>query len=647
MPGPSKVIVVAPGSGSDARAARQIRLGFAREGLPAEVTEAPAGRDDAGLIVVAGTGAGALERVRAARHLLDERAADTTLLFVGQGVTHGEVREAGADEAVLLPAYLRDVVTLGRLLRGVPASQRAHLVGSLAETTGVYTLVRALCALGRSVVLTLMRGLRRGEVRFYDGEVTSAQVGLIHGQAALHQLLLWTDARFEVEHEEVVRRQQIPLSPEELFADAERFLEGVRDASGQLSPSMVLEQDVPKLHALGDKIPAEVMSVLRMFDGYRVLADVLEDSPYRVFETLRVTQRALDVGLLRIIEAQRPRATWRAVLAIEEWLVGADRDAVLERTRASVVDTGPAPRASEPRGKGSRRKRKKRRANTPLPRPEVLAAAAAPPDIDWGALVPRQIGAEVGAVSGAVPAAMRSGEIELPAREPPREKLETLMDTAQRGRIFPAELGLEPKVVLDEEAPDARGESRGESRDDDRTTPFVREDLEAHAPESIDDEPSDGVVRPIATAETAPLRPPPRELPVDDRPEAQAGEIASAPPPPPESAAAPDEPSVLVADLATAHAAAMAAVPAQLDAPPSTDLAEPADELAISGVRRDAVAAVTAAFTEVEEAFFRAGTEKGAAAHTAPVEKFEDLDEGYQPLGFWDRLRGKTSAKKP
>ena len=41
----------------------------------------------------------------------------------------------------------------------------------------------------------------------------------------MHQLLLWTEARFEYQREDVVRRQQIPMSHDELFADAERFLE--------------------------------------------------------------------------------------------------------------------------------------------------------------------------------------------------------------------------------------------------------------------------------------------------------------------------------------------------------------------------------------------------------------------------------------
>ena len=50
-------------------------------------------------------------------------------------------------------------------------------------------------------------------------------------------------------------------------------------------------------------------------------------------------------------------------------------------------------------------------------------------------------------------------------------------------------------------------------------------------------------------------------------------------------------------------------------------------------VRRD-----TEVFSDVEEAFFRAGHEKEPAA-----ESFDDLDEGYRRVGFWDRVRGKPS----
>ena len=456
MTGPSKVIVLDP----DVRSGRQIQLGFQREGVPAEIATVTGDTfqlptDGTGLVVVGGVDRNAVELVRKARAALQASHADAPIVFAGRGVARKELETAGADEIVQHPAYLRDVVTIGRLLVGQPATHRTHLVGNLSEITGVLTLVRALSALGRSAVLTLIRGLRRGEVRFFEGEVTSAQVGLIHGQAAFHQLLLWTDARFDFHHEDIVRRQQIPLASEELFADAERFLAGVRDSSGSLSPSMVLEQDVARIQQLGKQIPTEVHGVLRMFDGHRVLADVLEDSPYRVFETLRVAQRAVDVGLLRKATGPRPKATWRAVLAIEEWLVGAEtkEDVV---ARGAVDNTVPVAKNETGKSKKfNRRQRKKRRANTPLPVPTTTAPPPMPAkaaDIDWGALVPRSVGAEVGPLAGIVPAAQRSGEIVLPAapsRDEPREKLESLMDTRERDRIFPSDLG-EPTVVFDE-----------------------------------------------------------------------------------------------------------------------------------------------------------------------------------------------------
>ena len=438
----------------DVRASRQVQLGFAREGLdtivpaiPTDLASLQLGLAHGELPALALVGGGEAEGVglvKRARELLIAGKADVPIVCTGRGA-RAELFAAGADAVLSPPVYLRDVVTISRILSGVPSGRRDHLVGSLVETTGVYTLVRALCALGRSAVLTLIRGLRRGEIRFYRGEVTSAQVGLIHGQAAFHQLLLWTDARFDFSYEDIVRRAQIPMTTEELLKDAERFLEGVRESAELLSPSMVLEQDQQRVQGLGKQIPTEVYGVLRMFDGHRVLADILEDSPYRVFETLRVAQKALEIGLLRPSAERRPKASWRAVLAIEEWLVGSEtREAVVERT--SVFDSGPVARQGKPKFKKGKRNKRTRTppmgaptvAATPFAKPSAERAAA---EIDWVSLVPRSIGAEVGQLAGVVPAAAQHGEINVASRDKAREKLEALMDTGKRDRIFPTELG--------------------------------------------------------------------------------------------------------------------------------------------------------------------------------------------------------------
>ncbi len=175
------------------------------------------------------------------------------------------------------------------------------------------------------------------------------------------------------------------------------------------------------------------------------------------------------------------------------------------------------------------------------------------------------------------------------------------------------------------------------------------------APTEIDDEPSDGIVRHIPTVETAPQKrpPPPKAEVPDDRPGDRTGEITAArkkhSSTPPQNV----EPSILIedavattaADLAAAHVA-VAAV-AQVPAATTVDLAGSSVETAVGEVRKDAAEA----FSDVEEAFFRQGSEKEKVASfqmTGPVETFDDLDEDYQPVGFWDRLRGKKDkpAKK-
>src|SRR5690606_12145204 len=103
------------------------------------------------------------------------------------------------------------------------------------------------------------------------------------------------------------------------------------------------------------------------------------------------------------------------------------------------------------RSKSSRRKRKKRRANTPVP---AAPAAAAPKteketkketEIDWGSLVPRVAGAEVGPLACVVPASHASGEINLP----PPELLEESADAPSRDGTAPAEVA---SIVWDEAA---------------------------------------------------------------------------------------------------------------------------------------------------------------------------------------------------
>src|SRR6185437_11736221 len=109
-------------------------------------------------------------------------------------------------------------------------------------------------------------------------------------------------------------------------------------------------------------------------------------------------------------------------------------------------------------------------------------------------------------------------------------------------------------------------------------------------------------------------------------------------------------PSILIEDLAAAHAAAATAVTAAAGKPaPRKREPTPPPHAAhgdVARVRADAakVAGHATHFTDDEEAFFQQGHEElaGADAH----ETFTDLDEGYEPQTFWERLTGKKPVKK-
>ena len=173
------------------------------------------------------------------------------------------------------------------------------------------------------------------------------------------------------------------------------------------------------------------------------------------------------------------------------------------------------------------------------------------------------------------------------------------------------------------------------------------------APVATEDEPSDGVIRAmIATIDTAKLARQRQERPAPEH-EGPAvtettGEIASPQP----RAVAPgevmnndqasimiDQPSMLVSDLAAVHAAAAKAIaPA---APPPRDAASASRELVVAEVRKDAAVA----FTDVEEAFFKKA--ETGPVRTTKVESFDDLDEGYEPPKFWDRVFGRKKPPPP
>ena len=205
---------------------------------------------------------------------------------------------AGAFTFLTIPVFVRDILGASKLVAAatVPGSRPSpdtEISLSADDIEGVYHLVRIFAVSGRSALVDVQRDGKRGELRFVDGSLTSIQYGSIHGLPALHQLLLWDRADLRFKFKNVVKRgTQISLKPAELLEECDRFM---RDFAHEVEPlghaRTIYATNSARRPA--PHMPGEVVPILKKFDGKNDLARVLADSPFGIFDTLRIVKRFL------------------------------------------------------------------------------------------------------------------------------------------------------------------------------------------------------------------------------------------------------------------------------------------------------------------------------------------------------------------
>ncbi|HXU83982.1 MAG TPA: DUF4388 domain-containing protein, partial [Polyangia bacterium] len=304
---------------ADPRGLEALAYGFQGEGWQPTLTPDYADAHDAAarsapqlaVVVVrdpTGPGLTALRDLRASG-----AGAPLPVLVLGPESLRTEVRAIPCADFLALPAFVRDVLTASKLLTAVYQSSgrtddEAGMTGSLSDY-GLFYLMRTMISLGRSGILTVERATRRGELRFSDGELTGVTAGSISGMAALHHLLLWEEAAIDLKLRPTVHRGAFSHRPDDLVEESERFLRDFAHATKDVGPiSTVLRADLDKAAQAGDTVPAEVSPLVRLFDGQRTLGEVLEDSPFRVFDTLRIVTRLLDLAILVRAESAPAKA---------------------------------------------------------------------------------------------------------------------------------------------------------------------------------------------------------------------------------------------------------------------------------------------------------------------------------------------------
>jgi DNA-binding response OmpR family regulator len=240
----------------------------------------------------------ALEVIAALR----EAHKQMPILALGDVALQTSARAAGASDFLRTPTYIRDVVNAGKL-----SAYDEEGEGLLSEYHGLFYLLRAMAATTRSCVLRLARGSQRAEIRFKDGKVTSANVRALQNLPALHHMLLWEEARVTIASGSVAKPNQFPLSAQEVLDECERFMRDFAHAARDLGPPNTVYRPVEEPRpVIPGMLPNQMVPLLRLFDGKHGLADVVEESPFRIFDTIRMIRRLVEGGVLSTRAPRRP-----------------------------------------------------------------------------------------------------------------------------------------------------------------------------------------------------------------------------------------------------------------------------------------------------------------------------------------------------
>ncbi len=310
---PSSLLIV----DADTRSLETLTFGFEREGCKVSSTPDPRRavqlvrtvRPELAVLALRGPDQASLELIGGLRSAAIQ---DLPIVALGPATLKQEALAAGAGDFLPLPIFLRDVIGVGRLStlesklthHGKEGGKKAPAAGDelqmrLSEFFGLFYLLRAMASSERSGVLQLTRGNRRAELRIDAGAVVSATVGSLQGLPALHHVLLWEEAALSITRRAIAKRDQLHLSAQEVLDECERFLRDFAHAVRDLgAPRTLYVPAADPEAAIPGFQPSQVTPLLRLFDGHRVLSDVIEESPFRIFDTVRMIRRLRDGGAL-------------------------------------------------------------------------------------------------------------------------------------------------------------------------------------------------------------------------------------------------------------------------------------------------------------------------------------------------------------
>ena len=232
--------------------------------------------------------------------------AEIPLVFISAlGGARDKVRglTLGAEDYLAKPIDPDELkARVGKILRRVrPASGETPLVSGQLQAMNLLSLVQLFEGERRTARLLLTRDADRGEVVFLEGTITEAVHGHRRGEAAVYQLLTWTEGTFRMAPPEGSAQKggRVKLSNQTLLMEGVRRLDETAGLRSSL-PDVTVPMQIPAelREALESQARPEAAALVALLDGTRDLDHILAESPFDDWMTLKILHHLLAVRAL-------------------------------------------------------------------------------------------------------------------------------------------------------------------------------------------------------------------------------------------------------------------------------------------------------------------------------------------------------------
>ncbi len=272
--------------------------------LPASVLEAASGAETLSLakavrpdLIILKVKASHPDGFEAAAALKQEPStAEIPLILVGaQGGDRTKARalELGAED--FLPTSVESEELLARVHQSLrckrPALSAVPLASGHLQVFPLFALVQILEIERRTVRLGLTRGEEDGELIFVDGAIARAVQAARWGEAAVYQLLTWRDGTFQVAPLDGANpgQRDIAVPNQVLLLEAMRRLDEIPGLRAKLpDPAKPVVLPGALRSSLAQDLPREAWVLASLLDGTRGLDQVLAQSPFDDWMTLKM-----------------------------------------------------------------------------------------------------------------------------------------------------------------------------------------------------------------------------------------------------------------------------------------------------------------------------------------------------------------------